>query len=79
MATLERQVNLGLLGTRMYHWPGSNPVSDPRAAEEIEDIRLNDVVVWNKLETPAIIARTEVLRTAGPFDLSLHGPEDHDL
>lgn len=78
-AALARRPDLALIGTRLYDWPGTHPDIPAGAAEDIEDIRLEHLVVRNGLVTSTIVARSEALRAAGPFDTDLHGPEDYDL
>lgn len=79
LALMNRFPDLGLLGTRLYNWPGNHPAVEAGDLEEIEIIRLNDLIVRNSLVTSTIIVRAAELRAAGPFDLTLRGPEDHDL
>lgn len=75
---LERP-DLGLIGTRLYDWPGGHPVVQTVPNPEVDTIPLNALVVRNSLVTSTILARAEVLRAAGQFDIELRGPEDHDF
>jgi glycosyltransferase involved in cell wall biosynthesis len=75
---LAARPELGLLGTRVYDWPAaSHPelslVADPTP------VTLDELVQRNSLVTSTVLARTDVLRAAGPFDTTLQGPEDYDL
>jgi glycosyltransferase involved in cell wall biosynthesis len=76
---LMRRPELSLLGNTLYDWPGEHPAYAEGIEGVVESIRLEDLIVQNRLVTSTILARTEALRTAGPFDLELRGPEDHDM
>ena len=78
-AALARRSDLALLGNKLYDWPGEHPAVGERAEEEVEAIRFDDLIVRNCLVTSTIVAKTEVLQSAGPFDLDLQGPEDYDM
>ena len=79
LSALARRTDLALLGTRLYPWPGTHPDPGARAAEDVDEIRFERLVVRNALVTSTIVARAEALRAAGPFDTQLSGPEDYDL
>lgn len=79
VAALARRPDVGLLGTGLYDWPGAHPAVGPPAAGDLVPLRADDLVVRNSLVTSTVLARAAVLRAAGPFDRTLHGPEDHDL
>ena len=76
-AALARRPDLCLLGTGTYKWPGAHP--DLGEEPVVKEVRFDSLVVRNCLVTSTIVARTETLRAAGPFDVALCGPEDHDL
>ncbi len=78
LAALAGRPDLGLLGTVVYDWPGPHPDLPP-GSPAVEDVRADDLIVRNCMVTSTIVARTDVLRAAGPFDTNLRGPEDHDL
>ena len=76
---LRSNPEMGLLGTRLYDWPGSHPDPNSGAPPRLVNVHLDDLIVRNSLVTSTILARTEILRAAGEFDLRLQGPEDHDF
>ncbi|QJW98061.1 GT2 family glycosyltransferase [Frigoriglobus tundricola] len=76
-AALARRPDLCLLGTGTYRWPGAHP--DPGAEPVVHAVRFDSLVVRNCLVTSTVLARAETLRAAGPFDVALCGPEDHDM
>jgi glycosyltransferase involved in cell wall biosynthesis len=79
VGVLESRPDLGLLGTKTYEWPVINHQRLESSEAQMEGVPLDDLVVSNRLVTSTILARASVLREAGPFDLDLRGPEDHDL
>ncbi len=79
VATFVRRPDLGLLGTRTYPWPGVVPEIPPDWNKDVEEIRLEDLIVGYGLGASSIVIRAEVLRAAGPFDVTLYGPEDRDM
>lgn len=79
LSALARREDLALLGTGLYDWPGTHPDIRADVAVDIEDVSFESLIIRNALVTSTIIARTETLRAAGPFDVTLSGPEDHDL
>jgi glycosyltransferase involved in cell wall biosynthesis len=78
-SALAHRSDLALLGNSLYDWPGKHPDIGAEAFGDLAKIRLDDLIVRNSLVTSTIVARTEILRAAGPFDPALRGPEDHDL
>jgi glycosyltransferase involved in cell wall biosynthesis len=79
LAVLSRRPELGLIATKFYPWPGDLPDAPNDWVNHIRDISLEDLIVCNLLGTSSIIVRSDVLRAAGAFDPTLHGPEDHDM
>lgn len=78
LAALDSRPQVGLLGSRIYGWPGEGqPEPDPRSV--VAEVPLDQLVVRNAFVTSTVLVRSELLRQAGEFDRSLHGPEDHDL
>ena len=79
LGALARRPDLALLGTRLYDWPGTHPDIGAEGVADIEDVRFESLIVRNCLVTSTVVARAATLRAAGPFDINLRGPEDHDL
>jgi len=78
MPTLLANPGLGLLGTRTFVWPGAVPAfSEPPVMAC--PVALTDLVVRNAFTASSVVARAEVLRRAGEFDVRQQGTEDHDL
>jgi teichuronic acid biosynthesis glycosyltransferase TuaG len=73
--------DLGALGTLTFEWPSVRvpDLEDQVSAGNIEYVEWDRLVVKNCLTTSSMMVRRDVLLRAGPFDTSLHGPEDHDL
>ena len=78
-AELEQKSELGLLATRTYPHPGPTSTLPSSTQFDVEEIRFDELVVHNLLATSSVIVRAAALREAGPFDLAMRGPEDHDM
>jgi glycosyltransferase involved in cell wall biosynthesis len=78
-AALKARPKLGMLGTFFFSWPGTIPEVSSTWVEDFEEIGLDDLIVRNLLGTSTIIVRTDLIRASGPFDITLRGPEDHDM
>jgi glycosyltransferase involved in cell wall biosynthesis len=72
---------LGLLGTRVYPWPTQvHPkVPEQPGEEQISPIPWDRLATQNHLVTSTILIRRSIFDRTGGFDLSLQGPEDHDM
>lgn len=69
---------LGLLGTGTFAWPGAVPaLAEP--LPPARPVALTDLVVRNAFTASSVVARAEVLRRAGEFDVRQQGTEDYDL
>lgn len=79
VASLVRKPDLGMLGAGTYTHPGPVPHIPPHAQFEVDEIRFEELVIRNLLTTSSVMVRTETIRAAGPFDLTMRGPEDHDM
>lgn len=77
LLVLANQPSCVLLGTHTYPWPGGHP-SDPTGGR-VRHVPWDRLAVRNEIVTSSVIARREALAAAGPFDIRLQGPEDHDL
>lgn len=78
-AALAARPVLGLLGTKVYHWPAPHHPDAEQAPAGTVTFTLDEFVQRNRLVTSSVLVRTPVIRAAGPFDPSLQGPEDYDL
>jgi glycosyltransferase involved in cell wall biosynthesis len=76
---LEGEPELGFVGAREYDWPADNHPTLPDRMPVIQRIPWRDLVVKNYFATSALLVRREVLERAGPFDVTLQGPEDYDM
>jgi glycosyltransferase involved in cell wall biosynthesis len=72
----------GMLGTSTFSWPGTVPEARSFEADgRIQELQWRDLLVQNHFVTSSILMARSTLDLAGaaPFDVSLSGPEDHDL
>ena len=79
LRAMARNPEFGLIGTNLHDWPGEHPkLPEGEFESPPAPIELKKLIVRNGLVTSTVMARREVLRQVGEFDLELRGPEDHD-
>ena len=80
MEVFRRTPQLGVLSTPTYDWPaaGHPPVGD-FARLPMTPVSWTDMAVKNRMNTSSVVVRRELLRRAGPFDVTMQGPEDRDM
>jgi glycosyltransferase involved in cell wall biosynthesis len=70
---------IGLLGTGKFSWPAAEmPQWTGNMLPPLDRIDRDALAVKNYLATSSVMARREVVRRVGKFDVMLRGPEDHD-
>ncbi len=70
---------IGLLGSAVYDWPApATPQVQGAGTARIRRIEREALAVRNYLATSSVLARRDLVREIGPFDVALRGPEDHD-
>jgi glycosyltransferase involved in cell wall biosynthesis len=77
-AVLEAHPAIGLLGTRMYPWPGPLPTPEAHPAP-VSPLRTDTMLPTNPLANSSVVVRRSTLERVGELDPELFGPEDYDL
>lgn len=76
---LHAHPNVGLLGTSVFDWPAESPVQiDSLEPAPVVLVPRERLAVRNYFTTSSVLARAELVRHVGDFDVALRGPEDYD-
>ena len=80
MRLLERDPELGMIGTDNFDWPiAAFPEAPENADELVASVTWEQLVVKTSILTSSVLIRRDVLSSVGEFDSSLCGPEDRDM
>lgn len=78
ISVLHANPRIGLLGTRIFQWPGVLPEVDCSRVASVADVAREHLAVKNQFVTSSVVLRRQLVERVGEFDVQLHGPEDHD-
>ncbi len=80
LAALANTPHLGVLGTDLFNWPTDTfPDLGTCPSLAMQELRWEQFVLRTTLLPSSVIARTDLLRQCGGFDIGLQSPEDRDL
>jgi glycosyltransferase involved in cell wall biosynthesis len=79
LSVFEAQPQWAMLGTTAFAWPMPAMPTPNSGVPAIMPLPFERLIVRNLFTTSTVVMRTDMVRAAGKFDETLHGPEDFDL
>lgn len=79
LEALARHPELGLIGAGTFDWPTDKVPELGASPGAVDIVDWDRLILRNLFVTSAVMVRRHVFASAGEFDATLHGPEDHDM